>query len=391
MGITVPTLIQRMSIQAVLDGRDVIAKAETGTGKTLAFCAPMLSMIDPERTCVLALVLCPTRELAQQVAEVAKELGHARGLKVALIVGGDPLRPQIADLRAGAQVVVGTPGRILDLQQQRYLSFPWTEWAVLDEADKMLEIGFLDDIRKILATLPQERRTLLFSATYAGEVLRLARDATRNPLEIATAKGVATVDAIAQCWIAVPEDERADALAQLIMSSEKTDIFLVFCERRTEVDRLVRRLDRLPGTIRSLHGGYDQDARFRVLQSFRNGEIKALIATDVASRGLDVLLVTHVLNYSVPRELEDYTHRIGRTGRAGRSGVAITFVHPRDRGSWERICRRMPWDVVEKKLPTRSRPKRRTPRSYVPRGSLQRNRGRKMPPQREGRRTGGDR
>ena len=175
------------------------------------------------------------------------------------------------------------------------------------------------------------------------------------------------------------------------MSSEKTDIFLVFCERRTEVDRLVRRLDRLPGTIRSLHGGYDQDARFRVLQSFRNGEIKALIATDVASRGLDVLLVTHVLNYSVPRELEDYTHRIGRTGRAGRSGVAITFVHPRDRGSWERICRRMPWDVVEKKLPTRSRPKRRTPRSYVPRGSLQRNRGRKMPPQREGRRTGGDR
>jgi len=198
MGIVKPTPIQALSIDAVLDGKDVIAKAETGTGKTLAFGAPMMERIDAQRRTVLGLVVCPTRELAQQVANVLIALGKVNGVKVALIVGGDPAQPQVKQLKAGAQVVVGTPGRILDLYEQKFLAFPWAEFVVLDEADKMFEIGFLPDVRKILSFMPKERQTLLFSATYPNEVLELAREFTNDPLEVATASGHATVDSIRQ-------------------------------------------------------------------------------------------------------------------------------------------------------------------------------------------------
>ena len=353
MDIEVPTPIQALSVQPILDGRDLIAKAETGTGKTLAFGAPMMSKVDPERVSVLALVLCPTRELAQQVAGVLSALGAPRNLNVALLVGGDPIHPQVDALQAGAQVVVGTPGRVLDLYQQRFLSFPWTEFAVLDEADKMFEIGFIDDIRKILSLLPEERQTLLFSATYPKEVLGLARDFTRDPVEVATALGLATVDSIEQRYLACDDEDRALALIRLIETSEDDDVFLVFCERRTDVDRLLRRLERERFSIKALHGGYDQASRFRVMSAFRTGEVKALLATDVAARGLDVEHVTHVINYSVPREVESYTHRIGRTGRAGRSGQAITFVPPADRRRWSAILRQVKWDIDELEMPGR--------------------------------------
>ena len=318
MGIEVPTPIQRLSIGPVLEGKDVIAKAETGTGKTLAFGAPMMARIDPDRASVLGLVLCPTRELAQQVAGVLETLGDARGVKTALVVGGEPLHPQVDALKAGAQVVIGTPGRVLDLMGQGFLSFPWTEYAVLDEADEMLEIGFLDDVKEILKATPDERQTLLFSATFPPDLLSLARDKTRDPVEIATAKGVATVDRISQSFMRVPEDDKSLILMRIIEQSAEDDVFLIFCERRTDVDRLMRRLERLPFGIKALHGGYDQAARFRVMSAFRTGEVKALVATDVASRGLDVAHVTAVVNYGVPRDVSDYTHRIGRTGRAGR-------------------------------------------------------------------------
>ena len=353
MGIEVPTPIQRLSIQPVLDGRDVIAKAETGTGKTLAFGAPIMARVDPGRASVLALVLCPTRELAQQVCDVLTELGAARGVKVALIVGGEEAYPQVNALKGGAQVVVGTPGRVLDLMGQGFLSFPWTEYAVLDEADEMLEIGFLDDVKKILAQTPDERQTLLFSATFPAELLKLARGATRDPLEIATAKGIATVDQIDQSFIEVEERDKELALIRLLEQSDDDDVFLVFCERRTAVDRLMRRLERLPFGIKALHGGYDQAARFRVMSAFRDGGVKALVATDVASRGLDVAHVTTVVNFGVPREVTDYTHRIGRTGRAGRSGRAITIVD--DRRRWSRLLRQMTWDVEEREVPSRYR------------------------------------
>ncbi|MFT5290262.1 MAG: ATP-dependent RNA helicase DeaD, partial [Planctomycetota bacterium] len=356
MGITKPTPIQAISIGLVLEGKDVIAKAETGTGKTLAFGAPMIARMDPERSTVLGMVLCPTRELAQQVAEVLEALGKARGLTVALLVGGDKIDPQIRALKAGAQVIVGTPGRVLDLYNQRFLQFPWTETVVLDEADKMFEIGFIDDIRKILSFTPEERQTLLFSATFPPEVLLLAREQTTNPSEIATAKGTSTVTNIDQIFIPMSEDDCPMALMRMLEQSAKEEVFLVFCERRTDVDKLLRRFERLPFMVKALHGGYDQAARFRVMTAFRTGEVKALIATDVAARGLDVNHVTHVINFAVPRELEDYTHRIGRTGRAGRDGTAITFVTPRDSRRWREMTSGVDWEIREGELPRRGRP-----------------------------------
>jgi ATP-dependent RNA helicase DeaD len=378
MAITTPTPIQRLAIGHVLAGKDVIAKAETGTGKTLAFGAPMMSRLDAGRATVLGLVLCPTRELAQQVAGVLAELGAARGLRVALIVGGEPPHPQVEALKRGAQVVVGTPGRVLDLYGQRFLSFPWTEVVVLDEADEMFEIGFIDDVKKILAHTPDERQTLLFSATFPPEVLRLARECTRTPVEIATAAGIATVKSIEQSYVRAARDDRSLALVRLIESSGPDDVFLVFCERRTEVDALMRKLERLPFAIKALHGGYDQAARFRVMGAFRTGEVKALVATDVASRGLDVHLVTHVVNYSVPHDAESYTHRIGRTGRAGRSGTAITIVSPESDGRWRHILHDVPWEIAERPMPERSRAARPDRGDARPREAR-----RERPPRRE--------
>jgi ATP-dependent RNA helicase DeaD len=347
MGISVPTPIQCLAIGPVLEGRDVIAKAETGTGKTLAFGAPMMSKIDPARASVLGLVLTPTRELAEQVGNVLRQLGEPRGIKVALIVGGEPMDGQIRALKSGAQVVVGTPGRVLDLYKQRFLSFPWTEFAVLDEADEMLEIGFLDDVEMILSFIPEERQTLLFSATFPPALLKLARKHTKNPAEVATAIGLKTVDSIQQSWMSLAEDDKPLALIRLIERSAEKDVLLIFCGRREDVDRLYRRLERLPFSIKALHGGYDQAARFRVMGAFRTGEVKALVATDVASRGLDVSHVTHVINYDVPRDITGYTHRIGRTGRAGRSGLAITLVSARDDRRWFPIQKQATWKIEE--------------------------------------------
>jgi ATP-dependent RNA helicase DeaD len=367
LGIQTPTPIQRLAIGPVLEGRDVIAKAETGTGKTLAFGAPMISKVDPSRASVLGLVLTPTRELAEQVANVLRSIGEPRGLKIALVVGGEPMDGQVRALQAGAQVVVGTPGRVLDLYRQKFLTFPWTEFAVLDEADEMLEIGFLDDVEKILSFIPEERQTLLFSATFPPALLALARKHTRNPIEVATASGVKTVDNIQQSFISVEERDKPLALIWLIEQTEPKDVMLVFCDRREDVDQLMRRLERLPVPIKALHGGYDQAARFRVMSAFRTGEVKALVATDVASRGLDVKHVTHVINYDVPRDITDYTHRIGRTGRAGRQGKAVTFVSREDLRRWKPLIQAATWNIGEEPLPNPTRGRRDSPRREEPR------------------------
>lgn len=351
MGITKPTPIQALAIEPVLAGKDVIAKAETGTGKTLAFGAPMMSKIDPSRSTVLGLVLSPTRELAEQVHDVLKELGAASGVKTTLIVGGEQMGPQVRALQAGAQVVVGTPGRVLDLLNQRFLQFPWTEFAILDEADKMLEIGFIDDVKKILDACNEYRQTLLFSATFPPPLLELARGYTTDPAEIATASGVSTVDNIHQYFLRCGEEDRARELGHLIEDSAKDDVFLVFCERRTDVDQLMRKLERRRFSVKALHGGYDQAARFRVMGAFRTGEVKCLVATDVASRGLDVKHVTHVVNLGVPRDVSDYTHRIGRTGRAGAHGVAVTFVSRRNERDWDNLQRQSGFDLTELRRP----------------------------------------
>ena len=351
MGITKPTPIQALAIEPVLKGKDVIAKAETGTGKTLAFGAPMMAKVDPARASVLGLVMSPTRELAEQVHQVLEKLGEARGVKTALIVGGEPLGPQVKKLQAGAQVVVGTPGRVLDLLNQKFLQFPWTEFAILDEADKMLEIGFIDDIKKILDACNEYRQTLLFSATFPPELLHLARGYTNDPVEIATASGVATVDTINQYVFRCAAEDNAKNIAQLIEDSAADDVFLVFCERRTDVDQLMRKLERKRFSVKALHGGYDQAARFRVMTAFRTGDVKALVATDVASRGLDVAHVTHVVNLGLPREFSDYTHRIGRTGRAGRHGAAVTFISGRNERDFEGLLKHTGFDIQEIERP----------------------------------------
>ncbi len=359
MGIVTPTPIQALAIPHGLQRKDIIAQAETGTGKTLAFGVPMMSLLDASRVSVLGLVLCPTRELAEQVADVLQKLGEPRDLSVALIVGGEPLGPQVDALKKGSQVVVGTPGRVLDLYGQGFLSFPWTEFVVLDEADEMLEIGFIDDVKKILSYTPDERSTLLFSATFPPELLRLAREYTTNPAEIATASGVATVDNITQEYMKVDERERPLALIRMIEQSKDDDVFLVFCERRTDVERLMRRLERERFSVKALHGGYDQASRFRVMSAFRTGEVKCLVATDVAARGLDVKHVTHVVNYGPPRGITQYTHRIGRTGRAGRDGHAVTILAGDDMRKWRFVEREATWEIPEVDPPGRY-PRRRS-------------------------------
>ena len=351
-----PTPIQAISIEHVLAGKDVIARAQTGTGKTLAFAAPMLTRLDPSRSSVLALILSPTRELAEQIAKVFTAIGEKIGLKVALIVGGEPAQPQVAALQAGAQVVVGTPGRVLDLYGQKFLSFPWTEIAVLDEADEMLEIGFIDDIKEILSKTPDERQTLLFSATFPTPLLKLARDYTRDPVEVATVSGHATAETVTQTWFKIDrEEERAMALLRLLEQSDKDDVFLIFCDRRVEVERIFRKLERSPFPVKALHGGYEQEARFRVMDAFRAREVKALIATDVASRGLDVKHVTHVVKVGAPRDITSYTHRIGRTGRAGREGVAISGIAPPNMRHWSPILKQASWEIKEVSAPERTR------------------------------------
>ena len=351
-----PTPVQAISIGHVLAGKDVIARAQTGTGKTLAFAAPMLTRLDPSRSSVLALVLSPTRELAEQIAKVFTAIGEKIGLKVALIVGGEPAQPQVAALQAGAQVVVGTPGRVLDLYGQKFLSFPWTEIVVLDEADEMLEIGFIDDIREILSKTPDERQTLLFSATFPPPLLKLARDYTRDPVEVATVSGHATAETVSQSWFKIDsEDERPMALLRLLEQSKEDDVFLIFCDRRVEVERLFRKLERSSFPIKALHGGYEQDARFRVMDAFRAKTVKALIATDVASRGLDVKHVTHVINCGAPRDITSYTHRIGRTGRAGREGAAISIIAPPNMRNWSPILKQATWEIALVDAPERTR------------------------------------
>jgi superfamily II DNA/RNA helicase len=353
-GISRPTPIQRLAIGPALDGYDVIAKAETGTGKTIAFGAPLMTRLDSQRKSILGLVLCPTRELAQQVAGVLQDLGRDKGIKVALVVGGEEMEPQILALRDGAQVVVGTPGRVLDLHTRKLMNFPWTEFAVLDEADEMLEIGFLPDVEKILSRLPEERQTLLFSATFPPALLRLAREHTRDAVEVATAAGVKSADTVTQSFMRVGEEDRPLALLRIIERSAPDDVFLVFCHRRTDVDILFRRMGRAPFPIKALHGGYDQPARFRVMEAFRERQVKALIATDVAARGLDVAHVTHVINYAVPKDVSAYTHRIGRTGRAGRDGEAITFVVPTENHRWKRVLAGATWPIPEAEPPGRA-------------------------------------
>jgi ATP-dependent RNA helicase RhlE len=327
-GYSAPTPIQREAIPAVLAGRDVLAGAQTGTGKTAAFVLPILQRLGAQQgRAPRALVLTPTRELAAQVAESAEQYGRYSPVRTLVIFGGVSERPQIEGLRAGCDLLVATPGRLLDLAQQRVLDLSQVQCCVLDEADRMLDMGFIHAIRQILKLLPRERQNLMFSATYSAEIRALAARLLRDPLHVEVAPRNATADRIEQQVYQVPKEHKRHLLAHLIDSGNWQQV-LVFTRTKHGANRLTQQLQARGINAAAIHGNKSQGARVRALSDFKDNRITALVATEVAARGLDIRELPHVVNYELPHVPEDYVHRIGRTARAGGAGCAVSLVSP---------------------------------------------------------------
>ena len=325
MGYSEPTEIQAQVIGPMLAGRDVMGQAQTGTGKTAAFGVPIVERVDANRSDVQALVLAPTRELAAQIADELGRLAQFRELQVLTLCGGAPLRPQLATLAQGAQVVVGTPGRVLDHLKRGSLSLADLALLVLDEADRMLDMGFMPDVERIIRQTPRRRQTALFSATMPLVMRVISRRHMREPAWIRVRPEQATVSETRQFYYEVADRDKGAALLE-ILAEQQPERAMLFRRTKVGVDRLVRYLVRQGHPVEALHGDMAQTSRDRVLADFRTGELRFLVATDVAARGLDIPEVTHVINVDVPEAAEGYVHRIGRTSRMGRAGVAITFV-----------------------------------------------------------------
>ncbi len=330
LGYLAPTPIQSEVIPVLLEGHDVVGQAQTGTGKTAAFGIPIALGVDPTSKQTQVVVLVPTRELAMQVGRDLEALGKYSGFTVAVLYGGAPIAKQLRVLAQGAQVVVGTPGRVMDHMQRRTLDLSEVRFAVLDEADEMLDIGFADDMEYILRHTPKARQTALFSATIPGFIRRLIYRYLREPRHVHVNPQEMTVDEIQQVYYEVSERDRFEALCWLLEQHESSDRYLVFRRMQRGVDDLAFDLDQAGYPVRGLHGGLRQEERTRIMNAFRAGELPILVATNVAARGLDISGITHVVNYDMPDNTEEYVHRIGRTGRAGRKGTAITFV-----GEWD--------------------------------------------------------
>jgi superfamily II DNA/RNA helicase len=325
-----PTPIQAQTIPLVLSGKDVIGIAQTGTGKTAAFALPILHHIvrkrlRPERKACRVLVLSPTRELSGQISDSFRAYGrYVRPLAVSLAIGGVPINRQIRSMAHGAEVLVATPGRLLDLVHQHAVRLDKIEVLVLDEADRMLDMGFIHDIRKVVAMAPKDRQTLFFSATMPQEITRLADQMLNNPARVAVTPQATTVERIAQRVILTDKSAK-QALLVGLLKSEPVDRVLVFTRTKHGADKVVRGLQKDGFTAEAIHGNKSQNQRERVLADFRSGKLRTLIATDIAARGIDVDGVSHVINYDLPNVPESYVHRIGRTARAGAEGVAISF------------------------------------------------------------------
>ena len=328
-GYTIPTPIQVKAIPAILEGIDVMAAAQTGTGKTAGFTLPLLQRLNNKpqvkRNRVRALVLTPTRELAAQVQDSVLTYGKFVNLSSAVVFGGVNINPQMMQLRRGVDILVATPGRLLDLYQQNAIRFNDIEILVLDEADRMLDMGFIHDIKKIMSLLPKQRQNLLFSATFTDEIRKLAKSITNNPVEIDVAPRNSTVDAISQKVHTVDKTRKAELLSHLIRTENWYQV-LVFSRTKHGADKLVKRLTRDNIHAAAIHGNKSQPQRTKALTGFKQNKIQVLVATDIASRGIDIDRLSHVVNFDLPNVPEDYIHRIGRTGRAGASGQAISLV-----------------------------------------------------------------
>ena len=351
LGFEEPSPIQVECIPAVLRGLDVIGQAQTGTGKTAAFGIPVLERIDTSNLSIQSIILAPTRELAIQVSEELRRIGRPKRVKTLSIYGGQSIGRQIKALKQGVHVVVGTPGRLLDHLHRGTLVTNHVRTIVLDEADEMLDMGFIDDIESVMKFVPKDRQMLLFSATMPVAIRQLAEKYMRNPKYITVNRGEVTAPIIKQIYYRVLENFKVDALCR-ILDSEEGDLSIIFCRTKKGVDELTEALQARGYLAGGLHGDLAQQQRDRVMNAFRQGEIELLIATDVAARGIDVGSVSHVINYDIPQDVESYVHRIGRTGRAGRKGIALTLVTPREMKQLRLIERETGSKLTPKELPT---------------------------------------
>lgn len=328
-GYTKPTPIQAQAIPAILKGSDVMAAAQTGTGKTAGFTLPLLQLLNNKPKAksnrVRALVLTPTRELAAQVQESVFTYGKYMNLRSAVVFGGVGINPQMMKLRKGVDVLVATPGRLLDLYQQNAVRFDQIEVLILDEADRMLDMGFIHDIKKIMALLPKKRQNLMFSATFSNDIRQLAKGIINNSVEIDVAPRNSTVEKISQMVHPVDKARKIELLCHLIKTGNWFQV-LVFARTKHGSDKLVKRLQRENINAAAIHGNKSQSQRTRALSGFKQNKIQVLVATDIASRGIDIDKLSHVVNFDLPNISEDYVHRIGRTGRAGEKGRAISLV-----------------------------------------------------------------
>jgi ATP-dependent RNA helicase DeaD len=351
VGYESPSPIQEQAIPSVLAGRDVIGQAQTGTGKTAAFGLPIVEYVDPDVKEVQALVLTPTRELCIQVTQALRAYGAHKGVDVVAVFGGAPIRTQQAQLRAGGHVVVGTVGRVLDLISRHSLVLHDCRFVVLDEADEMLDLGFLEDVERILSMTPSGRQTALFSATMPPPIRKLADRYLYDPVLIKVQAATLTIDTVAQFQLRVEPKDKPNKLVEVLRAEhagEGADQTIVFVRTKIRCEQLFKTLRDRGMSVRALHGDMSQGSRDGVMLAFKGGRVPILVATDVAARGLDISTVTHVVNYDVPTSPDTYVHRIGRTGRVGRSGRAITFVEPRQQRELEAIERHIgmsiePW------------------------------------------------
>jgi ATP-dependent RNA helicase DeaD len=352
VGFEEPMPVQAETIPAMLAGRDVIVQAHTGTGKTAAFALPILQKLEPEGTEPQALVLTPTRELAMQVAQTFHRLGKHLDARVLAVYGGQPIERQLRALRHPVDVVVGTPGRIMDHLRRETLALNRVRVVVLDEADEMLNMGFIEDVEWILDRTPRERQTGLFSATIPDRIADLAQRYLRAPVRIAIEPERVTAPRIAQVFYEVALRAKVDALAR-ILDLEAPASAIIFCRTKSGVDELAHALQALGYSAEAIHGDMSQVQRDRVMSRFRSGLAQLLIATDLAARGLDIPAVSHVINYDIPSDPESYVHRIGRTGRAGAPGMAITLVTPRERWMLRTIERAIGQRLEQRTTPSR--------------------------------------
>ncbi|HEY4636775.1 MAG TPA: DEAD/DEAH box helicase, partial [Burkholderiales bacterium] len=341
-GYTVPTPIQAQAIPVVLAGRDLLGAAQTGTGKTAGFTLPILQLLGAPQRHIRVLVLVPTRELAAQVQHSVRTYGKHTKLRSTVVFGGVGIHPQIAELKRGVDILVATPGRLLDHAQQRTVDLRRVEILVLDEADRMLDMGFIPDIRRILKLLPQKRQNLLFSATFPDEIRKLAGTFMHDPLTVEVARRNTPAELVDQVAHPVAHDRKRALLSHLVKTGDWQQV-LVFTRTKHGANRLAEQLERDGIEADAIHGNKSQGARTRALKRFKDQELRVLVATDIAARGLDIESLPYVVNYDLPHVAEDYVHRIGRTGRAGTSGAAVSLVSHEDRpllGAIERLMNR---------------------------------------------------